>query len=136
MGVYGNFLSAFPELTRKIQVWTKQDKSDIRTIAGVYLPTKGDKLKRWQYSKAQGLGRAGGSAIDYSDDDILYVDSRWCDRIAVGDYLGDPDGKDIHRVMGERDFAHAGGFKVFATERLTGATVEDTEELKIKDADF
>lgn len=136
MGIYGNFLSAFPELSRKVHVWTNKDKSDIRTIVAVYMPTKGNKLKRWQFSKAQGLGRAGGSAIDYSDDDIMYVSAKYTGLISVGDYIDDPDGKTIHRVMGERDFAHSGGFKVFSTERLTGATAEDTEELKIKDAQF
>lgn len=129
MGVYGNLLTAFPELYRRIEVWTSPDKSDIRTITGVYLPTKGDKLKRWKFSNR-------GSATDYSDDDQLFVSQTFRDKVHVGDYFYDPDEHDLHRVMGEQDFNHPGGFIVFSTEHVTGATADHTEELQVKEATF
>lgn len=129
MGVYGYLLSAFPELNRRIEVWTKPDKSDIRTIVGVFLPTKGDKLKRWKFSNR-------GSATDYTDDDELYVSVKFQEQIHIGDFFYDPEEHDIHRIMGTRNFNHPGGFMVFSTERLTGATCDQQGELTVKEASF
>lgn len=129
MGVYGNLLSHFPELYRRIDVWTQADKRDKRTVSGVYLPTKGDKLKRWKFSNR-------GSAVDYSDDDELYIPVKFRHKVHIGDYFYDPDAHDIHRIMGQRDFNHPGGFMVFSTERVTGATVDQHEELVVKEATF
>lgn len=129
MGVYGNLLSHFPELYRRIQVWTSPDKSDLRTITGVYLPTKGDKLKRWKFSNR-------GSAIDYSDDDQLFVHTRYRDQIKEGDYFYDPDDNHICRVMGDQNFSHPGGFIVFNVERVTGANHDQQGTLEVKEATF
>lgn len=129
MSVYGNMLAVFPELKRSIKVWTKPNKEDIRTISGAYIPSKGDKLKRWKFSNR-------GAATDYSDDDQLFVSVTFKDMIAVGDYFYDPDSWDIHKVMGVQDFNHPGGFMVFSTERVTGATVDHNEPLVVKEAEF
>lgn len=136
MGVYGNFLSAFPELYRRIEVWTKEDKSDVRTITGVYLPTKGDKLKRWQFSNRSGMSDYNSTAIDYSDDDQLYVAYTFRNMVHVGDYFYDPDENDMHRIMGEVDYSHPAGYLIFSTERVTGASTEHTEQLQVKEATF
>lgn len=136
MGVYGNFLSAFPELYRTIEIWTKPDKSDIREIAGVYLPTKGDKLKRFNFANKAGMSDYNATAIDYIDDDQLFISQTFRDKVVIGDYFYDPDEHDIHRIIGEIDFMHAGSFKVFTTERVTGATVDQTEKLVVKEARF
>lgn len=129
MGVYGNMLTAFPELMRMIEVWTKSDFSDIREITAVFIPTQGDQLKRWKFSNR-------GTAIDYSDKDQLFVSIEFKDKITIGDYFRDPEDGDIRRVTGRQDFNHPGGFVVFTTERLTGATADQTEELKVKEATF
>lgn len=129
MGVYGNLLREFPELKRRIQTWSKEDKSDSHYIVGVYIPTKGDILKRWKFGNR-------GSAINYSDDDTLYVNMK--QLIDVGDYFYDPDTNsgDIHRVVGLVNYGHPGGFRIYKTERVTGATVDQQEELKVKEAEF
>lgn len=129
MGVYGDLLTAFTELYREIPVWTQLDKSDMRIVVGVYIPTKGDKLKRWKFGNR-------GSAIDYADDDQLFLDEEECQRVHIGDYFYDPDEKDMHRIMGERDYQFTGGFRVFDTERVTGATVDHDEALVVKEASF
>ena len=136
MGVYGNFLSAFPELYREIQVWTKWDKSDIRSITGVYLPTKGDRLKRMNFSNKAGFSDYSSTAVDYIDDDELFVSQTFKDKVAIGDYFYDPDEHDIHRIVAEVDYTHPGSFKVFTTERVTGATVDQTEKLVVKEPTF
>lgn len=129
MGVYGNLLTHFPELYRRIEVWTNPDKADKRTVVGVYLPSKGDKLKRWKFSSR-------GTAIDISSDDVLFVLSRYRDKVREGDYFYEPDQQRIMRVMGEQDFSHPGGFIVFTVERVTGATVDQQDRLEVKEAYF
>lgn len=136
MGVYGNLLSAFPELYRKITIWTAPDKSDARDIVGVYLPTRGDKLKRFNFSNKSGASDYNSTAIDYSDDDQLFVGQSYRKMVHVGDYFYDPDENDIHRIMGEVDYNHPGGFMVFTTERVTGATIDHQEPLQVKEAQF
>ena len=129
MSVYGNMLAVFPELKRPIKVWTKADQSDTRTISGVFIPTQGDKLKRWKFSNR-------GSATDYSGDDQLFVSDTFKSLISIGDYFYDPDSWDIHRVMGIQNFNHPGGFMVFSTEHVTGNTIEHDKPLDVKEAEF
>lgn len=129
MSVYGDMLLAFPELMRPVVVWTNPDQSDKRTIQGVFIPTQGDQLKRWKFSNR-------GSALDYSDKDQLFIHVSFKDRVTVGDYFRDLDDNDIRRIVGRQDFNHPGGFMVFTTERLTGATCDQTEQLEVKGASF
>lgn len=136
MGVYGNFLSAFPELLRTIHVWTKDDKSDTRSIAGVFLPTKGGKLKRYTFSNKAGFSDYNSTAIDYTDDDQLIVGRTFKDKVRIGDFFDDPDDMSIHRITGEVDYMHSGSFIVFITERVNGATSQHTEMLQVKEAAF
>ena len=49
-GVYGSFLENFPELLESFSVWTKEDKTDIRTVRAIYMPNKGSGLKRRKYT--------------------------------------------------------------------------------------
>jgi len=129
MGVYGNLLTAFPELYRRIPVWTKEDKSDIRDIVGIYLPSKGGLLKRWKYSNR-------GSASDYRNDDQLFVSIKFKDSVHIGDYFYDPDDGELCRIMGDLNYRHPGGFVVYTTEKVTGATVDHDEKLTVKEATF
>lgn len=136
MGVYGNLLSAFPELKRRIAVWTNPDRSDLRYIVGIFLPTSGDMLKRWQYSKGQGLGRAGGSAIDFSCDDELFVSRRYIDKVNLGDYFLDPDEQAVSRITGKEQWQHSGSFTMFTTQRVTGPDLGQSVPLQVKEATF
>ena len=129
MSVYGNLLTAFPELYRTIQVWTAADKSDTRTVTGVFLPTKGDALSRWKFSNR-------GSATDYKGDDWLFISVVYKDKVKEGDYFYSPDDGTICRIMGGQDFRHEGGFVAYRTERVTGADHDQTERLNVKEATF
>lgn len=136
MGVYGNLLSAFPELYRRLEVWTQRDRSDVRIITGIYIPTSGNKLKRFIFTNRRGLSDYGSSAIDYSDNDRLFIPSIFRDKIHIGDYVHDPDEMEEHRIMGEIDYTHAGGYIIFDTERVTGANCRQDDPLTIKEAQF
>lgn len=129
MAVYGNMLSAFPELMRTITVWTAKDKSDARTIRAVYLPSKGDTLKRQKFTNR-------GQGIEYFEDDYLYVGRRFADKIDIGDYFEEPNAGHISRAVGRADYVHEGGFVAYITERVTGATIATSEPLEVKEAQF
>lgn len=129
MAVYGNLLSAFPELMRTIKVFTKEDRSDLRTIRAVYMPTKGDTLVRQKITNR-------GTAIQYFGSDCLFVPKYWRSKIDIGDYFYSPQDSALCRVVGMTDWQYEGGFTRFVTERMSGTAVDDTEELKVKEAQF
>lgn len=136
MGVYGNFLSAFPELLQSISIWSRDDKSDEHTIAGIFIPTKGGKLKRYVFSNKAGYSDYNSTAIDRTDDDQLFVGIAFRDKVHIGDYFADPEDGSLHRLVGEVSYMHSGGFVVFTTERVTGASMMHTEQLQVKEATF
>ena len=131
MSVYGNMLTIFPELFRSITVWTapneSSEKQNERVIRGVFLPTRGDKLEYQKYSNR-------GRAIQYYEDDHLFVGPSYISKIDIGDFFYDPDDKNIHRIVGRMNLQFQGGYTCFTTERVTGSTIDHTEELKVKEA--
>ena len=129
MSVYGGFLTAFPELMRTIEVFTQEDKSDSRRIRGVYMPTRGDKLDRQKFTSR-------GKAIQYFEDDCLFVSWTYKDVVSIGDYFYSPQDKSLQKIVGRADWSFEGGFLRFVTERVTGASVDTTERLEVKEAQF
>lgn len=129
MAVYGNFLTAFPELLRTIEVFTKEDKSDLRRIRGVYMPTRGDRLLRQKFTSR-------GKAVDYFEDDCLFVSWTYKDVVEAGDYFYSPHDKSLQRIVGKADWSFEGGFIRFTTEKVTGYNVDQQDDLKVKEAEF
>lgn len=133
MAVYGDVLAAFPELMRTIHVWTAPnnatEKQNERTIRGVFMPTHGDKLEYQKYSNR-------GKAIQYYEDDHLFVRGKYASMVDIGDFFEEPEGGHIHRILGQMNLVFQGGYKCFTTERVTGTTIDKTEELKVKEAQF
>lgn len=129
MSVYGGFLTAFPELHRSLKVFTKEDKSDIRTIRAVYMPTRGDRLERQKFTSR-------GKALQYFEDDSLFVGKAFIDKIRVGDYFYSPNDETLQKVVGQAEWQFEGGFTRFVTERVTGTNVDQQDELKVKEAQF
>lgn len=129
MGVYGNFLTAFPELHRSIKVWTKVDHSDERTIRAIFLDDKADGIRRKKFT-------SGNSALDMYDDAELYVSKKWSDSITVGDFLEHPEKKYMMRVVHEKEFNFAAGYTLFGIERVGGSTPDQTAPLEVKEAYF
>lgn len=129
MGIYGNLLSAFPELVRSITIFTKADKSDLHIIRAVYMPTKGDRLVSQKITNR-------GKGIQYFGNDCLFVSRHWRDKVHIGDYFYSPQASELCRIVGMTDWQFEGGFTRFVTERVTGSTFEQTEELVVKEAEF
>ena len=133
MAVYGDVLAAFPELMRTIHVWSAPNnatqKQNERTIRGVFMPTHGDRLEYQKYSNR-------GKAIQYYEDDHLFVRGKYASMVDIGDFFEEPEGGHIHRILGQMNLVFQGGYKCFITERVTGTTIDKTEELKVKEAQF
>lgn len=128
-GVYGDFIENFPELYELHDVWTKEDRSDVRRITAVYMPDKGDGIKRKKYT-------SGNTALDLQNVDVIYVRAIFRDKIAVGDYIqkvGDPY---FMRVVNDIPYVKAAGYMLFAVERVTGATPDKDEPLGVKEGHF
>ena len=129
MSVYGNSLSAFPELKERLKVWTKEDRSDERSIVAVYMTTEGGGVKRRKYT-------SGNTSLDIVDSDDLYVDHRYKNLINVGDYFQRKDDSFIYRIINRKPYDIAAGYLWFDVERVTGATPDKNEALPVKEGYF
>ena len=129
MGVYGNFLLAFPELKERIKVWTKEDRSDERDIVAIYMTTEGGGIKRRKYT-------SGNTSLDIVDSDDLYVDHKYKASINVGDYFQRKNDSLIYRVINRKPYDMAAGYLWFDVERVTGATPDKDEALPVKEGYF
>lgn len=128
-GVYGDFIEYFQELYEPHDVWTKEDRSDTRRITAVYLPNKGDGIKRRKYT-------SGNTALDIQDTDVIYVSAAFKNKISVGDYIqkvGDPY---FMRVTNNIPYIKAAGYMIFAVDRVTGPTPDKDEPLGVKEGYF
>ena len=129
MSVYGNSLLAFPELKERLKVWTKEDRSDERSIVAVYMTTEGGGVKRRKYT-------SGNTSLDIVDSDDLYVDHRYKNLINVGDYFQRKNDSFIYRVINRKPYDIAAGYLWFDVERVTGATLDKNEALPVKEGYF
>ena len=129
MGVYGNFLLAFPELKERLKVWTKEDRSDERNIVAIYMTTEGGGIKRRKYT-------SGNTSLDVVDSDDLYVDHKYKALINVGDYFQRKHDSFIYRVINRKPYDMAAGYLWFNVERVTGATLDKNEALPVKEGYF
>lgn len=126
--VYGDFIACFPELQERIDVWTKEDKSDIRTIVAAHIPQEGSLIKRRKYT-------SGNTGLDITDADLLYVHFSYKEQISTGDYFY-KDNKIIWRVVGRVDYSLPADFLVYAIEKVTGANADQKEALPAKEGYF
>lgn len=129
MGVYGNFLLAFPELKERIKVWSKEDHSDERNIVAIYMTTEGGGIKRRKYT-------SGNTSLDIVDSDDLYVDYKYKSFINVGDYFQRKNDPFTYRVISCKPYDRASGYLWFDVERVTGATSDKDEALPVKEGYF
>lgn len=128
-GVYGSFIECFPELMESFNAWTAEDKSDIRIVRAVYMPNKGSGIKRRKYT-------SGNTGLDITDSDEFYISRKYDGKVKVGDYITKVNDNIIMRLVKVLPFDLAAGYRVYAIERVTGSTVDDTDKLNVKEATF
>lgn len=128
-GVYGSFIENFPELYESFIVWTKEDKSDVRTVRGIYMPSNGDTIKRRKYT-------SGNTALDIKEVDEFYISRKYDNYVKTGDYIQKVKDNIIRRLTGMVPYDKAAGYRIYVVERVTGTTTDKNEELSIKEATF
>lgn len=129
-GIYGTFLEHFTELNESCDAWNEEDASDRFQIAAVYMPTSGSGIKRRKYT-------SGNTGLDVTESDQLYVTDIWNKQLREGTYirrLSHPDF--ILRLVNEVSYDKAAGYHVWEIERVTGATIDKKEDLKVKEPYF
>lgn len=128
-GVYGSFIENFPELYESFIVWTKEDKSDVRIVRGIYMPSDGDTIKRRKYT-------SGNTALDIKEVDEFYISRKYDNYVKTGDYIQKVKDNIIRRLTGMVPYDKAAGYRIYVVERVTGTTTDKNEELNIKEATF
>lgn len=129
-GVYGTFLEHFSELNEKFDAWNKEDASDKFEIVAVYMPTSGSGIKRRKYT-------SGNTGLDVTESDQLYVTNFWNEHLREGTYIRRLEHPEfIMRLVNEVPYDKAAGYHVWEIERVTGATIDKTENLKVKEPYF
>lgn len=126
-GVYGDFIEVFPEMMETLTVWTKDDRSDSHPIRAMYVPTKGGGIKRRKYT-------SGNTGLDIQDSDALYVSMRY--TVNIGDYFQRKNDPYTMRIVNDIPYDLSAGYRVFAVERVTGATPDMDEPLGVKEGSF
>jgi hypothetical protein len=116
--VYGNMLDAFQELMEPVDFWLADvetgglysDPYNKHTINCIILEDKGDNIYKLNVLK-------GDRAQMMNNHDMLFAYSNT--DIKAGYFLMHPD-KEVHRVVGQLDFATPGGYSAWAIERVQG----------------
>lgn len=129
MDAYGAFITAFPELMQTVTVWTEYDRSDKRQIRVLYVPSKGDVIKRRKYT-------SGNTLLDIQGDDVILVHTRYTKEIKIGDYVLFPDDDTPYRITAPRNYSNAADFRMYGIQRLTGADDTQQERLEVKEPYF
>lgn len=128
-GVYGDFIEAFPEAFEGFYVWRKDDRSDRYTIRAMYMPGGGDSIKRRKYT-------SGNTGLDVTGEDDFYVTERAAAKLQIGDYVQALGSPEIMRLTKLLPFGRLAGYRLYRIERVTGTTVDKTEDLHVKEAVF
>lgn len=128
-GVYGDFLEYFSELYEPFNVWTLPDKSDMRKVVAVHITSGGSSMKRRKYT-------SGNTAHDIVDTDQFYISRKYDSTVKIGDYIQKINDNIIMRLTALLPYDKAAGYRIYTIERVTGTTVDDTEDLHVKEATF
>lgn len=129
MGVYGNFLTVFPELKERINVWSADDHSDERTVVAIYITSQGSRIKRRKYT-------SGNTSLDTKGEDTLFVSGKYQEQIHEGDYFKRQKCAYTYRVVQKAPYDLAAGYQVYTVERVTGATPDKDQPLPVKEGYF
>lgn len=126
-GVYGSFIEEFRELMEPFQVWTKEDKSDVRIVKAILMPNKGSGIKRRKYT-------SGNTSLDITSSDDFYISRKYDGLIKIGDYVSYINDNKIMRLSSEVPYDKAAGYRIYTIEMVTGSTPDKNQPLKVKEA--
>ena len=110
MGVYGNFISNFPELYETMYI--SENGEDYQSLRAIYIPQSGLSLIR----------NKGG--IDLNGLDVLYVPIKYCNKIKVGMYFKRNKKSAVQKVVNDVEYWKSGDYHVFLIEKVSGHNPE------------
>lgn len=128
MGVYGNFLNAFPELKRKITLFNEGDTKSEAIIA-IYFDDNMVGMVGVKVGKQN-------TVVDIKDCGVLYVPTQYSSKVEIGDYLHNPWTKELMRITKRLAYDYIAGYGTWQVDKVTGSTFEQGEDHKIKEATF
>ena len=123
-GVYGDFLTAFPELFRTIEF------RDGRKIRGILVDTTNANIFR------QKTGNKSTSVLDMNNYSKLYIPTKTAKTIKESDRFVHPEEGYEMTIVGRVPYNQPAGYSVFLAERVSGADSTQTEQLQVKEAYF
>lgn len=124
MGVYGDFLTVFPELFSTIEF---RDGKKRRMI---YVDTRNADVFR------QKMGNKSTSALDMGNHSYLYAPVRVAREVKEGDRFVHPEFGYEMSIVGRVSHAKAAGYDILKVERVTGADSTQTDKLVVKEPRF
>ena len=127
-GVYGDFMENFPELYDTFEYWYQQGEGH-KTCRALYMPNKGDGMKRRKYT-------SGNTAIDITEQDEFYINHKYDDEVKVGAFVQKVGDNIIMRLTHNLPYDKAAGYRVYTIERVTGTNENQQQELPVKEAYF
>lgn len=129
-GVYGDFIETFPELHEPFDAWNKEDASDTQRVVAVYMPNKGGGLKRRKYT-------SGNTGHDIINSDEFYITCNYDNIVKVGTYIRQVSKPQyVYRLTHDVGYDKAAGYHVYIIELVTGANIDKTEDLQVKEGYF
>lgn len=116
-GVYGDFISNFPELYETMIVW--EEGKERQKIRAVFIPEKGLSLARLK------------EGIDVTGLNAIYVPVKECSKIKIGMFFKRNEKDAVQKIINDLEYYRSGDFHVFLIEKVTGVNPEQNGILNI-----
>lgn len=120
MGVYGGFVTCFPELYETMSAWAGDGKP--YKFRGLYIPENGVQLSRLKDS------------IDIAGYDALYIEEKHSPYLKVGMFFKRGDATAVMKIAQDVGYNVAGDFHVYLVQKVTGVNPEQTAILRLNEA--
>lgn len=128
-GIYGSFLSHFPELFQRTDAWElneEKQRINIRRVSIILIDSIGSSIVRKKLIDEWIKDIKGNEAMfSYASTDIN-----------IGTFLLHPEREEVYRIEKRLAYSRQGGFKVWVVTKVQGEDSIRTEELEIKGAVF
>lgn len=128
-GVYGTFIENFPELFDTFNIWYEGEEDIKYTVRAIYMPDKGDGIKRRKYT-------SGNTGLDIIEDDVFYISHKFNNTTKIGAYVQKLNDNIIMRLTKVVRYDKAAGYYVYTIEKVTGTTLDKDKKLDVKEATF
>ena len=119
MIVYGDVLTAFPELLQNLHFWEGVPEVGGGYKIGQEVEVSGILLNTASGQHFMSKDYGGGLALDIENEDLLWV--QYDAPVRLGLFFHHPYDGTVHRVVKQWDRNQAGGYKRFVTERVNGS---------------